>query len=323
MMCLHLLSFNCHSWGRKKITFLATVFLFAIMVVLAGSSTNCHANPLTGKRNASTQGKTIDSVPASGIFSDIIAKTTILQMQLKEKISAHVHDFKNSGSIAPLLPLFLLAFLYGAVHAAGPGHGKAIAMSYVLAKGKGCLSGFVLGGLIAVIHASSAICLVIILRFILEKTISTSLASATKTTQLFSYGLIGLIGLYLLVTGIYSVVKGGDTENGEPPTLRHYTNSFTAALAIGIIPCPGVIMILLFCLSLDQFVLGLFLCATVSLGMALTISVSVWIILIGKNLILKFTGKSERIFYRTEHILTCVSGVLLTAMGGVFFAASL
>lgn len=323
MMCHQPLFFKPWSCTRMKITFLPRVIILFILVALAGANTNCQANPLTGNRTPPTQSKAIENVPASGLFSELIAKTTILQMQLKKKIAAYVHEFKNSGSVAPLLPLFILAFLYGSVHAAGPGHGKAIAMSYTLANGKGYLSGFVLGGLIAFIHASSAIFTVVLLRYILEKTIATSLESATQATQLFSYGLISLIGLYILVTGIYSLVKGHSGEDGQHENRRHYANSFTAALAIGIIPCPGVIMMLLFCLSLNQFILGLLLCATVSLGMALTISISVWISLLGKNLVLHLTGKREHTFHRTEHILSCVSGLLLTTMGGLFLAASL
>lgn len=243
-------------------------------------------------------------------------------MQLKQKLAAHVHDFKKSGTIAPLIPLFLLSFLYGAVHAAGPGHGKAIAMGYALGRGEGYLSGFLLGGLIAAIHAASAVSLVFILRYILEKTLTTNLDSATQVTQVFSYGLISFIGLYLLATGLYALAHGSTYHDQQSGSHLQFATPFTAALAIGIIPCPGVIMILLFCLSLGQIILGLLLCASVSLGMALTISVSVWMSIAGKKLIVRLTGKTQHRAHRTEHVLSCLSGLLLTTMGGLLLLAS-
>ena len=310
-------------WLGKKTAFLIRPILLVFMVFLAGPYKDCQANPLTGSRTPPPESRPIESTPATSIFSELITKTTILQMQLKQKIAAFVHDFKKSGSIAPLLPLFLLSFLYGSVHAAGPGHGKAIAMSYTLAKGKRYLSGILLGGLIAIIHAGSAISLVVLLRYVLEKAITTSLESATQATQIVSYGLICLIGLYLLVKGFYSLLNGFSHQDGQHPNKSHYANTFTAALAIGIIPCPGVIMMLLFCLSLEQLVLGMLLCAAVSLGMALTISVSVWISLAGKKLLLHFTGRTQQRFHQTENLLSCLSGLLLATMGGLFFSASL
>ena len=44
------------------------------------------------------------------------------------------------------------------------------------------------------------------------------------------------------------------------------------ALAVGLVPCPAVVMVMLFCLSMDALALGLVLAVFISLGMALTIS---------------------------------------------------
>lgn len=308
---------------EKKISFISILFLLFTMITLSYPIEDSWANPLTGKRIPASQTEPVDSVPTPSIFSDLVSKTTVLQMQLKQKIATNVHSFKNSGTIVALLPLFLFSFIYGTVHAAGPGHGKTIAMSYILAKGKGYRYGVLLGTLIAIIHAGSAIVIVFLLRFLFEKAISTNLESATQVTQVLSYGLIILIGLYLLGRGLYSLIKGVVHQHKESARQQHFTNALSAALAIGIIPCPGVIMILLFCLSLDQFVLGMLLCFAVSLGMALTITISVWISITGKRFIMLFTVRNQKGLFVIEHAFSCISGLLLTTMGGLFLAASI
>lgn len=308
---------------EKNMTFFVILFFVFLLASLTFPVSDSEANPLTGKRTPASPTKTVDSVPVPSIFSDLISKITVLQMQLKQKIAANVHAFKKSGAIVALLPLFLFSLIYGTVHAAGPGHGKAIAMSYILAKGKGYRFGLLLGTLIAIIHAGSAISIVFFLRLFFEKAVSSNLGSATQITQVFSYGLIVLIGLYLLVRGSYSLIKGVTQQDIEYASQPRFSNALSAALAIGIIPCPGVIMILLFCLSLDQFVLGMLLSFAVSLGMAVTITVSVWFSITGKKLILMFTAKNQRGLYIVEHAFSCISGFLLTTMGGLFLAASI
>lgn len=303
--------------------FFAPLSLLFLLVLLTGLVDTSVANPLTGKPAPEPQPDNVRLIPVPEVLADVISKITVLQLELKQKISADVHAFKSSGSIAALLPLFLLCFLYGAVHAAGPGHGKAIAMSYVLAKGKGYRYGLLLGVLIAIIHAGSAILIVFLLRFLFEKTLSTNLDSATQVTQIFSYGLISLIGLYLLGIGLYSLVKGVVDQHKESADRKHFTNAFYTALAIGIVPCPGVIMVLLFSLSLEQVILGMLLCVAVSIGMALTITVSVWISITGKRLIMRFTAKEKKGFVFIEHVFSCISGLLLTTIGGLFLVASL
>ena len=44
------------------------------------------------------------------------------------------------------------------------------------------------------------------------------------------------------------------------------------AVAVGLVPCPAVVMVMLFCLSMDVVILGLLLAVCISIGMATTIS---------------------------------------------------
>ena len=82
-------------------------------------------------------------------------------------------------------------------------------------------------------------------------------------------------------------------------------------------------MILLFCLSLGQMILGILLCATVSIGMAMTITLAVWLALAGQKLTISLTNKSRSGLHNVEHGMHFFSGLILTSLGALLLAASL
>src|SRR5262245_26925852 len=65
--------------------------------------------------------------PAEGVVGWILAK----QAEFYKQFSGLIRAAKSDGSAA--WSLFGLAFLYGVFHAAGPGHGKAVISSYMVA----------------------------------------------------------------------------------------------------------------------------------------------------------------------------------------------
>ena len=53
------------------------------------------------------------------------------------RVATAVRRFKTSDPFSAALMLAAISFAYGVLHAAGPGHGKAVISSYVLADGNG------------------------------------------------------------------------------------------------------------------------------------------------------------------------------------------
>ena len=49
-------------------------------------------------------------------------------------MAALIRQAKTENRIMPLMVVILMAFGYGALHAAGPGHGKAVAVSFMLSR---------------------------------------------------------------------------------------------------------------------------------------------------------------------------------------------
>ncbi len=108
----------------------------------------------------------------------------------------------NSWQAAWLL--MFMSFVYGILHAAGPGHGKAVISAWLLANEQQLRRGIIIAAMAAFVQAVTAIVLVsgLLALFVAVGTkarlISTGLTAA-------SFGLIGLVGLYL----IYQALKSG------------------------------------------------------------------------------------------------------------------
>ena len=93
--------------------------------------------------------------------------------------------------------LVSLSFLYGVFHAAGPGHGKAVISSYMIANEVALKRGVVLSLLSSMLQAITAITFVGVAYYLLRG-LSISMTQATHFMEIASYALITAFGLWLL-----------------------------------------------------------------------------------------------------------------------------
>ena len=70
-------------------------------------------------------------IPADGLFSGFFRWVAAQQSEFYQALTGTVREMKDNGSA--VWTLVGLSFLYGVFHAAGPGHGKVVMSSYVLA----------------------------------------------------------------------------------------------------------------------------------------------------------------------------------------------
>jgi nickel/cobalt transporter (NicO) family protein len=101
------------------------------------------------------------------------------------------------GDPSALWGLVGLSFLYGVVHAAGPGHGKALIASYMLANERALRRGIILAFLAALLQAFVAIALVGIAALVFRAT-STEMNNAAFVVEMASYGAIAAVGAWLV-----------------------------------------------------------------------------------------------------------------------------
>jgi nickel/cobalt transporter (NicO) family protein len=131
------------------------------------------------------------AAPVGGVLGWIFAK----QAEFYRQFSGLIRAAKADGSAA--WSLLGLSFLYGIFHAAGPGHGKAVISSYLVANDETWRRGVVLSFASALLQALVAVVLVGIAAALLNATAAT-MRGAVNVIEILSYALIVLIGVRLL-----------------------------------------------------------------------------------------------------------------------------
>jgi ABC-type nickel/cobalt efflux system permease component RcnA len=253
----------------------------------------------------------------------ILMKLIFFQQQIREKMTALIHRAKTTEDIMPLIWVLGTALIYGIVHSAGPGHGKALAVSYVFGFKPGIARAVLFGNLLAFTHGMSGVGLVLLVKFVLQASMSSSLASFTQITQIISYSLISLLGIFLFIRQViaWKARKKKSEEGISPPDRQP---SLYTALAVGMIPCPGVVLAMLFCVSMDLTFFGILMGLAISTGMGLTLSGVALVAVLSKSALLKGTGRFKKGAALLESVVEAFAGLLVAGLGlffllGVFY----
>ena len=297
--------------GRLVVHIALVVAVLAGLVFLAGAldTALAQAGPFGAPRAQAP------APPMGGVLGWIFAK----QAEFYRQFSSLIRAAKADGSAA--WGLFGLAFLYGIFHAAGPGHGKAVISSYMVANEETWVRGVVLSFASALLQALVAVVLVGIAAALLNATAAT-MKRAVDLIEILSYSLIILIGVRLLwvkgrvflttlrtlhrpaavgaaVTPAHSLHDHGhhdhqhDHAHGhahdhapEPEELAGpggWKRGLSAIVAVGLRPCSGAILVLVFALAQGLFWTGVVATFIMGLGTAITVAAIATIAVFAKS----------------------------------------
>ncbi|KOQ23057.1 nickel/cobalt transporter [Achromobacter xylosoxidans] len=152
---------------------------------------------------AAAQGAHPFGVPESGAglaggpgwLSAFFGQVSVWQTHFYRQLTAAVRAWQADGGAA--WTLIGLSFAYGVFHALGPGHGKAVISSYVLANRQTARNGALLALLSSLVQALVAIAMVAALALVFNATAAV-MNQATRWLELASYVLVTLLGAWLV-----------------------------------------------------------------------------------------------------------------------------
>jgi len=262
------------------------------------------------------------AAPAGGVLGWIFAK----QAEFYRQFSGLIRAAKADGSA--IWSLVGLSFLYGIFHAAGPGHGKAVISSYIVANDETWTRGVILSFASALLQALVAVVVVGIAAVLLSASAAT-MGRAVNAIEIVSYSLIIVIGLRLLwvkgraflallrtlhrptALGAAATPQphdhahnhhhahghdhahhahGGAHHHGdahedasawghahapEPEELAGpggWQRGLSAIVAVGLRPCSGAILVLVFALAQGLFWTGVVSTFVMAVGTAVTVA---------------------------------------------------
>jgi ABC-type nickel/cobalt efflux system permease component RcnA len=329
------------------------------------------------------------------------------QQRLNRELANAVKELKAAGSVTAALVLGFIGFSYGVLHAAGPGHGKAIISSYVLANEETVRRGIMLSFLSALIQALSAIVLVGILAIALNAT-SLEMRAAEGWIETISWAFVTAVGAWLLYGQVRQIVArrqavatahehGGEARQPSAHSHSHahahdhvgtcgcghdhghdhahahsqahadapaaasahrhdhnhghdhghdhahddccghahmpdpkelqgdlsWSKALAIAFSIGIRPCTGAILVLVFALSQGLLWAGVFATFAMAIGTAVTVSALAALAVGSRELAVRLGGEGSNWATAVGTGAGLLGASLVFLMGAVFFYGSL
>ncbi len=159
------------------------------------------------------------SFSSTGVFGSFLDWVNAKQQAFYRALSGAIKAMRDDPS--KLWGLVSLSFAYGVFHAAGPGHGKAIISSYVIANEQTLRRGVTISFLAAFMQGFVAVVIVGVTYFALRGT-GISMTGATHTLEIASYGLIAGFGAWLLFRKLRPVARPAIQKAGHGHDHSHH-----------------------------------------------------------------------------------------------------
>ena len=352
--------------------------------------------PAAGNASPETAGAAIDSAIAQGSAaepmsraSDVLQNTqqtitiepglmdqvfgSIAQMQkdFYQKLVASLRSFRTNPNAFWLL--VGLSFAYGIFHAAGPGHGKAIITSYVVANNETLKKGIVLSFASAFAQAVTAIVLVGGLAVVFNLT-SIAIQDTARWFEIGSYVLITALGAWLLwqkagkpvlasivnrqanegiaFAGAHAGGHHGHDHNHHHHHGHHHghhhhdhdhhigpdgvcsscghahaptpdmlqgkitlSKAVSIVLAVGLRPCTGALVVLVFALSQGMIAAGIASTLAMAVGTGITVALLAGLAVSAKDLAVRLFGEGSPMAVRVHRTIEILGAAVVFLLG--------
>ncbi|MDQ0317236.1 nickel/cobalt transporter [Amorphus orientalis] len=335
------------------------------------------------------------AAPVSGPLAGFFAWVAAWQSTFYRALTDSLSEIKASGA-APWL-LIALSFGYGVFHAIGPGHGKAVVSSYMLANEATARRAVGLSFAASAVQATTAVVVVLIAAAVLNLT-SLQMSRSIETIEIAAYAMVTLLGASLVWRKIlrpafrrvrtgpgvvtasalsasvaYAQTErhrhaghdhGGDghghhghashahghhhhghghdhhhttaeaaaqcgcghSHGIDPETVARATSlraAVAAVLAVGLRPCSGAVIVLVFALSQGLLGAGIASAYVMGLGTAITVSLLALAAVGAKGLAIRMSGAGSPLAARVHGGLEAAGALVVLFLGLTLLIATL
>lgn len=285
-----------------------------------------------------TTGVLVD-LPAA--WNKTVIYATQMQRELHRDLAVAIKAVEQSEPSA-YRSLIGLGFLYGLFHAVGPGHGKVVISTYLATHESRLLPGLALSFMSSLVQGVTAIVLVSLTTLVLDQSFKASQATGL-TLEIISYGLVALIGLFLIWrSGKRLWQRGrpansghahhGDCCHTHGPTATDLAGALSLRdlalmiMSVGIRPCSGSVLVLILAYATGLFSAGIAAVIAISIGTGLGVAILATASVYARRMALAFSrlmSDNDRILAGLLDVAALIGGLLIVVFGIMLMQASL
>jgi nickel/cobalt transporter (NicO) family protein len=279
-----------------------------------------------------------------GLGSRIVAFVWAQQQVFHRRLADAFRTFREQRTGTAAWLLISIAFLYGVFHAAGPGHGKAVMTTYLLAHEHDVRRGLILSTMAALLQGVTAIVVVQTMTALLGLA-SGDARDAAGYLETLSFALTAGLGVMLVVRSarrLWQTVRAPARDShgahcGHEAHGHHCHHVVAPAvfgagerraalgviLSVGLRPCTGALLVLTLANAFAMQLTGIAAVLAMSVGTAATVAVLATMALMSRRLALAVVRTRGTAVSVAGHGLAVLGGLLILVLGAALLAGSL
>ena len=255
-----------------------------VLIFFSFISFEVFANPFTGNRNSPSPVR--QSQPSDTITNG--------QRFLHQQLGEYIKNWSENSTYKEFVLILFFSFLYGMIHAIGPGHRKTVIFSFYIAREAHVLEPLFVAFVLAFSHGTIALLLAFIF-----KGMAGAMTVNTNDASIYLEGFSFIIIIFLSLFSIIHVIMHHVVKHEHKSQISEKMK-MTSLLLSGLYPCPGAILLLVLTFALGIMWTGIVAIFAMSLGMCVPITVSGYLAWAGrKSLFNKLKNKKAAAYIGT------------------------
>ncbi len=318
------------------------IAVFLAWLCAVAYSADLHATTMLPGEPLDAEQSRGDSHAGTGQAVSILDQTATWvwakQQEYLLQLSQELESLRGQHSVG--WALVLMSFLYGVLHAAGPGHGKVVLTTYLLTHRSRLNRGIAMGAAAAFLQGMTAL-LMIYAPIGLAGWLPVETDTATLWATRVSFTMLAIVGLYLLVRAARALSESVRQLRGETGEVHHdhaghgdgagrgcrhlpsaaeidTAGSRHAAagvvLAIGLRPCSGALFVLIIAAVMGLIWHGTLSVIAMSTGTAITVVILAIIATKARDLASRVVAHRSPVWTVAAAGLGALGGALLLLM---------
>ena len=280
------------------------------------------------------------------VWPQVMLKSVIWQREVNQQMSSLLKSVAANPAQAGGT-LLLFSFVYGVLHALGPGHGKVVITTWLATHPSKLKSSIGLTLAASLLQGLVAIALVVVVLSILQLP-ARQLHLSSFWLEKGSYALVGVLGLLLCWRALKKLrallrkpkftaftphhvhhdgCGCGHQHMPDPERLARdddWRARLVIILSMGMRPCSGAIMVLLFSKVIGVFAWGMASALAMAAGTSLTITSLALLVHAFRSLAVKLSGNKTPTLWRQVgwSTLALAGGIILVVAAVVMWGSA-